>query len=296
MYTNNKSIVLVSVFIVLFLGRHIVFYGVANTLLALGEKNMSGNLFALSGRSAISTIRSGSYYQMSKILENRRDYKRSLKSALNSVKVIPKYHQAVNQAGRMYGVLQDYKNAELMFLSAISFSENKEYYLGLAASYFHANKYDKAEATIDKVITKFPNSVEGYLYLGALHLQEKDYKKAITVYEKISSFGKDFEYLSYNIRGEIYVRLNDPQKAIEFLNKSIKIYNFYPSDYYAMGQAYKLLGDKEKAITNFKKSLEQSEYIVRKGIAIPLGEMSPDDKEKSFFDLASKELEDLGVK
>jgi len=94
-----------------------------------------------------------------------------------------------------------------------------------------------------------------------------DRSSALAMLEKAEKIGLDEKnYIALNNIGEAYNKLNEPQKALEYLNRSIKL--VIPSQKktsgYAMvldnfGVSYAQLGEKKKAVDYFEQALLASQ-------------------------------------
>ena len=87
---------------------------------------------------------------------------------------------------------------------------------------------------------------------------EKDFDKAMSLYEKLLSFVKENSNLHYNL-GVIYLRKGKYKKAIEEFKRATQINPKNADAYYNLGIIYEsFLGDRNEAIDYYKKYLRYS--------------------------------------
>ncbi len=102
-------------------------------------------------------------------------------------------------------------------------SNNVQNHLLLADMYFAANKTKLSKDKLEEIIKKFPENTEAHLKLAELYYLVKQY-----------------------------------DKAIEYVNKALKIDATLAKGYYIKGNVYKESGDTNKAISSFQTAIEQN--------------------------------------
>lgn len=106
-------------------------------------------------------------------------------------------------------------------------SQNVKNHLLLADVYFAANKTKLSKDKLEEIIKKFPHHTEAYLKLA-----------------------------------ELYYLVRQYDKAIEHVNKALKIDETLSKGYYIKGNVYKEMGDTNKAISSFQTAIEQDPQMV----------------------------------
>ncbi|GIV27015.1 MAG: hypothetical protein KatS3mg027_0829 [Bacteroidia bacterium] len=106
-------------------------------------------------------------------------------------------------------------------------SQNVKSHLLLADVYFAANKTKLSKDKLEEIIQRFPNHTEAYLKLGELYYLVKQY-----------------------------------EKAIEYVNKALKIDETLAKGYFIKGNVYKESGDTNKAISSYQTAVEQDPQMV----------------------------------
>lgn len=106
-------------------------------------------------------------------------------------------------------------------------SNNVKNHLALADACFAANKTKLSKDKLEQIIQKFPEHTESYLKLAELYYLVKQY-----------------------------------DKAIEYVNKALKIDATLAKAYYIKGNVYKESGDTNKAISSLQTAIEQDPQMI----------------------------------
>jgi tetratricopeptide (TPR) repeat protein len=174
-----------------------------------------------------------------------------------------------------------YRKAEEMFLKAIALSPNNaDIQLYLAGAYARQNKYDEVLETIEEILRGDDESVDAYLALGTLYLDQEEIYYALGKFLHALELGPDdwgvhsslsFTYFhlgqvekalaearetirlnSYSARGYknlafAYHAQGNLELAVEAAQEAIRISPIYDTAYYILGVSYMEMGEKEKA-------------------------------------------------
>lgn len=108
------------------------------------------------------------------------------------------------------------------------------------------------------------------ILLGMSYAKLGDYKKGIKTIENcIKSYNRedDFGLTDYHVLGMLYVKNKQYEKALAIFEKQLKITEDFPDSYYYIGLAYKALNKPEKAKINFEKAKDKflDSYHIRNG-------------------------------
>lgn len=112
-----------------------------------------------------------------------------------------------------------------------------------------------------------------YYYRAKSHISSGDYQKAIDDLDKVIKLspghGKPFAK-AYSNRGSIYYAIANYQKAADDFSKSIEVDPLNPDVYYNRGNAYLAMEDYKSAIKDFNKALEFNPGDTEAGIKLKL--------------------------
>jgi len=120
---------------------------------------------------------------------------------------------------------------------------------------YSKGNYDEAIGLFEKVVTKFPASIEGYYNLGLSYLRKGDLDQAITAFEKAKDLNPE-AYTVYLALGEGYFNKGENEKAVEAYTKATEIEPENPRAYYNLGMTQYKLGNTEAALVAFDKCIE----------------------------------------
>lgn len=108
--------------------------------------------------------------------------------------------------------------------------ETKQYYLFFKGyGFYKKKKLTSAKETFQKITKPFHLSVQMSCYLGEIALEENNFSKALTIFQKVEKQwnptikGIDLSNVKHNI-GLCYLHLKKFTKAEEYLTNSIKLY------------------------------------------------------------------------
>ena len=156
-------------------------------------------------------------------------------------------------------VLKDYKDPELMKVNALLF--------------YSLKKYEKAIQILKDI--KNQDIIYLQIFVSSL-LKINDYKNALKFLNKIAPKKISNPFISTEIGGFYYER-EEYEKAVPFLERSIKIYPDNPESYYFLGLSFAALDKRKLAIENLKKFIK----------------MDPDSANTVIADSVIRTLKDL---
>jgi len=122
---------------------------------------------------------------------------------------------------------------------------------------YSQEKYDEAIESFEKVVKKFPTSIEGYYNLGLSYLRKGELDQAIASFEKAKDLNPE-AYTVYLALGEGYFNKGDNEKAVEAYAKATELEPENPRAYYNLGMTQYKLNNTEAAIVAFEKCIELS--------------------------------------
>ena len=94
---------------------------------------------------------------------------------------------------------------------------------------------------------------ESYFNSGNLFLRLEENQQAINNYDHAIELNPKYAS-AYNNRGIAYARLGDNRQAIKEFDKSIELNPKVPEVYYNRAFIYGRLGDEQQAVENYKKA------------------------------------------
>jgi len=191
----------------------------------------------------------------------------------------------------------------LIFTIVVLFSckkdeeEQTEFFL-LALEKARENDYKVALEILEKNIKKSDRGYHYYFYHGSF-IESQDYPN----YRKYSSLALEDYYKAYTINpntydinlfiGSAYVRIEEYDRAIPFLEKAYELYSpesGTPPPYWWLAEAYRHVGKLEDALEMNIKAIEESDYswqYLQRGII--LSQISGDIKELTEnYEIADK--------
>ena len=122
----------------------------------------------------------------------------------------------------------EYSSAiESLKLAIIKESNNESALINLSKAYLKIEDYDNARKTINKCLLICPNLEQAVHVLGLIYYTQQKYDKAIQVFTRNVNFNKQY-YKSYEIMAYCFSGLNDTNKAILNLKKSLSINSHNP--------------------------------------------------------------------
>ncbi len=136
----------------------------------------------------------------------------------------PKNSQRTLELGKINIDLKNYNKAKQYFKKVLEENkENNELRLKIADILFENNLTDDAIDFYNKLAIDYPDFLVVYNRLGIAYRKQKKFDKAIDAYNKALIYGsKKDEKVYYNI-GRCYYEMGDIKKAIEYMEKALKI-------------------------------------------------------------------------
>lgn len=245
-----------------------------NTLL----RNDSRNAQAMLGLAALYEIKGDDrtvlvYYQKAKEANipaaflaqasyhlKRKETDKAIKVLDEAIKIDPRNISALEMKGRILVTDKKYKEALKTFddVEAI----NPDAGIVLKVNTYAAMKDTaKAMEQARKVITKYPNSAQGYMLLGSVYENQKDYNSAIKeVKNGLHADGNDVNALLY--LGKLWEINKDYGQAMAAYVDAVRRKPDFVPALYAQGALLDLKGKKKEAAEKYRLCLEKSNTYV----------------------------------
>ena len=129
-------------------------------------------------------------------------------------------------------------------------------------SLFDKKKFDKILKLSNKLLENFPESILVHNIQGVVHTELKNYNLAKNLFIKVVNLNPKYTDGYYNL-ANIFIKLNEEEKAIENYNKVIELDKNYFKAYNNLGNIYRRKGLNKKAIEYYLSTLEiNSNYKV----------------------------------
>jgi tetratricopeptide (TPR) repeat protein len=143
-----------------------------------------------------------------------------------------------NKRAAIYLALRQLDEAVYDSQRAIRLDSTKEnFYITLVDVYFSRNNTRKAKELLEATEKKFPTSVEALLKLGELYFLVRQYQKALDYVNKALKIDENLAK-AYYIKGSIHRESGDTSKAISSLETAIEQDNKYEDAFYDLGVIY----------------------------------------------------------
>jgi sulfotransferase 6B1 len=92
-------------------------------------------------------------------------------------------------------------------------------------------EYERGSILLEEVLRKYPSNAEfNYLYALCLHVQKKDFRRALQYYNLALNYGFDEYWVKYN-RGSLFRQLGDIESAMTDIKRALEL---KPDDFGAM--------------------------------------------------------------
>ena len=128
----------------------------------------------------------------------------------------------------------------------------------LALAHYLNGDTPKAQGLFREILGKDGNNAAANIYYGLILADQKKYREAIPFIEKGIKQAPRREKLAYLYLGMSYYRLGDSDRALRYLDISVKADPGSPVGQYYLGLTYKKKGDSNKARAALEKALTLS--------------------------------------
>jgi tetratricopeptide (TPR) repeat protein len=150
----------------------------------------------------------------------------------------PNTAELYDQRAKIYLKLAQFDEAVYDSQRAIKLDSTKEnFYLTLVDTYFGRNNTRKAKDLLEIIEKKFPDNREALLKLGELYFLVKQYQKAIDYVNKSLKIDEN-QAKAYYLKGSIYRESGDTTKSISSLVTAVEQDNKYEEAFYDLGIIY----------------------------------------------------------
>lgn len=133
-------------------------------------------------------------------------------------------------------------------------SSDRELYKGWALRY--QGRSAQAIPYLNAALAKNPYNLYAYYQLGVAHFSQENYFESLAAFEHLLQKSPYYPEAIKNI-GLVYKRLNQPQQAIEYLERSLD-QNATASTYFTLAELYRTIGDTTRMINRIAAYLPKA--------------------------------------
>lgn len=161
--------------------------------------------------------------------------------------------QKLQEEGTMAMGNRDFKTAEEKFLKILEIDPDQQSIKNnLAVIYArYMDRPEDAKRLWTELLEKTPHSSAFLNNLASVYLSEKNYDKAIELYESAKKYHNSYHLPYYNI-GQILIEQGKYNKAVEELEQCLKLAQNDSAANAAYGRALNIAGETDKALSFFK--------------------------------------------
>jgi len=188
--------------------------------------------------------------------EAKKYLKTSEKSFLKILNIKPLNYDAILGMAKIALIRNDFLTARDYLNKLLKINKDRiDAYLIYADMFIMKNKYKKAKEFLKKAEHIFPNNPKIFYYYGLINEKKNNLKRAKFFYERSYYYNPFNSNTVLNLLN-IYFKLRDWKKVIDFAEKSLEDFPDTYLLYNKQGLAYFFKNDIDKCIKNLKKSYE----------------------------------------
>ena len=220
------------------------------------------------------------YNNLASFLITKKEYDQAEKALCYALQLRPYYGKAYFNLGKIHIFREEYEKAFECFKNACTKADldNEMGFQVYAQVAIKLKKYSDAAFAYGKMAEIQPTKENFFNLAHALYLNE-NFEQSIFAYNKLLSMSPGERNAWYNL-GEVYLKTNDPQQALNAFQKSKSLGNALPNLPLRMAHCYKLLNNfsegakilrnvlKEPSIPEEFKKNAQNELALMKPTAL----------------------------
>jgi len=227
----------------------------------LQDKNFSSQIVIKSKDGNTDCKPSDEYNQKGQELYDKKEYQNACHCFLKSIELNPQNYFAYNNLGLSFQKLDDNKKAEKNYKKAISINKNYTIaYDNLAQMYIQQGKFKKAEKYLTKAIEINPKDYCAKFLYGIVAKNEKDYKKAIEMFNQVEQLSTNFA-INYLYLAETYYQMGDYSWSNSSIEKYIQLCPKDDWGYYVMYRNHLMRKDYNIAKSSLIKAMRINNCI-----------------------------------
>ncbi len=194
-------------------------------------------------------------YGLGKIAFKKKKYSEALESFLKATEADNNFAPAFFEKGLIFYYLDRFVDAIDAFErydKLVPGSPRGKTYL--AKAYYGKRDCERSKQILDEVLAKDPNYSEANKYYAYCLIENKEYSKAETYFEKVKP--EDLNSEDWVKKAEIHLKKEEFTQAYEDLDKAITLDSLEPNIYFEYGKAYFSQQKYQEALDKFNKSIE----------------------------------------
>lgn len=183
------------------------------------------------------------------------------------------------------------KPVEIQKEAKVSLEKSSDFYLKKSILKIETKDLILAKKYANKSLELDPLNADAYAIKGRLYAKEKDYKKAIDLFDKAISINNEIASYYYN-RALAKTYLDRLESSIDDCDMAIKLNPIYSEAYLVRGISEAISGESESSMEDFRKAITfNSNYgEAYYNIGLNYYELRDDNMARTYF----KEAEDCG--
>lgn len=195
------------------------------------------------------------HYKLSEIYIKGGELIKALPSAMKTLELDPnnKYYYLLN--ANLQTQLGNYPQAALHYEDMfLKFEGNEDYLYDLALIYQYSGDYDKAIETYDKVEDYYGKQIEVTREKQKIYINLGKYTELYQEWESLIESKEDEQSLLEF--AELLIHRSDEKKAVEYIERAIKLNPENPQSYMSLSDLYRIEGEYKKAMENLRIPFE----------------------------------------
>lgn len=161
-----------------------------------------------------------------------------LESVNEKLKADPNSAELYNERAKIYIQLKQFDAAVGDAKRSLKIDSTKvDYHLTLVDAYFADNKTRQVKETLELIVKKFPDNIEGLLKLGELFFLVRQYENALTHINKALKIDESMAR-AYYLKGSVFKEMGDTTKAVSSMQTAIEQDNKYFDAFVDIGLLY----------------------------------------------------------
>lgn len=194
---------------------------------------------------------------MEKINEliNNNEFALAKQELLKILKDDEKNIEALKLLGLCHVNLGEFKEGQGVFETVVKYNDDATSWFYLANCYDNQDDYLHAISAYEEVLRMRSEYSDAYKNLAVVYVKNQEPQKAIETAQRALDYVKD-DYTVYYIAGTACMALKDFTKALGFFEKALELNPEHSQLYNNLGTCYVSTGDLKKAYDNFLKASE----------------------------------------
>ena len=220
-------------------------------------------------------------------LINNKEFEKAKEELKEILQKDEKNIEALKLLGLCHINLEEYKEGQNIFETVIKYNDDATSWFYLANCYDNQNDYLHAISAYEEVLRLRSAYPEAYKNLAIVYVKNEEPQKAVETIEKALPYSDD-DYTTYYIAGTACMALKNFNKALEFFEKALTLNPEHSQLYNNLGTCYVTIGKLDEAYTNFIKAteLDSENSITYFNIGSILQLQNKHDKACDFFEKA----------